>query len=307
MTQRIISLLASGTEMVCGLGLADRLVAISHECDYPPEVLHLPRVTGTRIDVNASSKAIDDVVREMSVDQSALYEIDEQQIAELAPDLIITQAQCDVCAVRYEDVVSAINRYPALSNTNIVALNPLTFDDIFRDIRMVAEACEATTAGECCLRELRERVDVVHTRGQQLATRPRVIGIEWLEPIMIAGNWMPEMIELTGGEAILAAAGKHSPYTAWEQIQAADPDVILIMPCGFDLPRTLAELDVLTTLPGWDATPAARNNHIFAVDGNAYFNRSGPRMVDSLEILASFVQGREMSEQIPSGVWQQVI
>jgi iron complex transport system substrate-binding protein len=133
-----------------------------------------------------------------------------------------------------------------------------------------------------------------------------VVGIEWLEPIMVAGNWMPEMIQLAGGAVVLAEAGKHSPYITWEQVRDSEPEVMLIMPCGFDLPRTMSELDVLTKLPGWAEMPAAKAERVFAVDGNAYFNRSGPRMVDSLEILASFVQQREMLEHIPSDVWQQI-
>ena len=293
--------------MVCGLGLADRLVAISHECDYPEPILHLPRVTGTQIDVNSSSRAIDDIVREMSINQSALYEIDERQLAELSPDLIITQAQCDVCAVRYEDVVSAVERFPSLSHTKIVALNPLTFADIFRDIGVVAEACGATTAGERYLNDLQRRVKQVCQLGEKLGSlRPRVVGIEWLDPIMVSGNWIPEMIELCGGEVVLAKAGEHSPYTSWEQVRAVQPDVVLIMPCGFDLTRTMSELDVLTSLPGWNETPAAKANRIFAVDGNAYFNRSGPRMVDSLEVLAAFVQDRPMDVHIPADVWRRL-
>lgn len=301
---RIASLLASGTEMVCGLGLAEQLVAISHECDFPAEALHLPRVTSAKIDALASSRAIDETVREMSHDHAALYAVDDAQLAALRPDVIITQAQCDVCAVRYEDVVNAVALHPELAETRIIALNPHTFGDILRDLEAVAEACDVPAAGKTYLADLQQRVETVRQRGLRLQRKPRVVGIEWMEPIMVAGNWMPEMIDIAGGESPLGTAGTHSPYARWEDIRAAAPDVVLIMPCGFDLPRTISELDVLTNLPGWEQTPAAQTGRVFVVDGNAYFNRSGPRMVDSLEILAAFVQQGEMPAWIPDSAWR---
>lgn len=313
---RIASLLASGTEILFALGLSERVVAISHECDYPPEATNRPRVTRTRVDAAASSGEIDAQVRAMSAAREALYEIDEPLLASLQPDLIVTQAQCDVCAVRFADVLRAVERQPSLRGAQVVPLNPQSLDDIFADILRVGAAAGAEIAARELVDRLQMRVAAVRgraTRGadtpvcQAPTTRttqarvstpqsdayrampkeqPRVVALEWLDPLMVSGNWMPELIELAGGLSRLSLPGQHSPSVTWEAIVAENPDVILVMPCGFDLTRTLAEATLLERLPGWHDLSAVRAGRVFAVDGNAYFNRSGPRMVDSLELLA---------------------
>jgi iron complex transport system substrate-binding protein len=209
-------------------------------------------------------------------------------LAELRPDLIVTQAQCDVCAVRYADVLEAVRTTPALQNARVVALNPQSLEDVLADLVRLGQAagCEAVAAAR--VRELRQRVAAVERRTLPVAQeqRPRVACVEWIDPLMIAGNWMPQLIELSGGQQSLAQGGRHSGYASWDSVRSVDPQVIVVAPCGFDLARTLAEMPQLARLEGWSATSAAREGRVYAVDGNAYFNRSGPRLVDSLEILA---------------------
>ena len=285
---RIASLLASGTEMLYGLGLGERVVAVSHECDYPPEAAQKPRVTRTRVDASADSRTIDDQVQAAVASGAALYDIDVALLAELRPELIVTQAQCDVCAVRYADVLHAVETEPGLAGARVVALNPQSFADIFDDIRRVGEAAGCSGVAERYVAELLARLDAVRSRTVNLAPheRPRVVGVEWSDPLMAAGNWFPEMVELAGGTNRLTQAGVHSPYVDWASIVDEDPQVMIVMPCGFDLPRAVREAKSLEAIPGWHELSAVRRGRVFAVDGNAYFNRSGPRMVDSLEILA---------------------
>lgn len=289
--KRVASLLASGTEIVCGLGLADQLVAISHECDHPPEVLNRPRVTSANVRSERSSAEIDDEVRSMTTKGEPLYRIDAATLVKLCPDVIITQSQCDVCAVRYEDVASLVRTEPALRNTRIVSQNPTRLEHLFEDIRAVADACEVTTAGGRYIATLRARVSSIANTTQEHSDRdrPRVACIEWIEPMMIAANWMPDLIEIAGGRSDLTRAGQHSGYADWNEVKEYDPEVIVVMPCGFDLPRTLKECGPLFSLPGWSQLNAVHTGRVFAADGNAYFNRSGPRMIDSLELLAEMI------------------
>lgn len=286
--QRIASLLASATEILYGIGLGEQVVAVSHECDFPDEVKHKPRVTRTRIDPEAESAAIDQQVQAACAAGAGLYNIDVARLADLKPDLIVTQAQCDVCAVRYADVLDAVCTQPGLTGARVVALNPQSFSDIFADIRRVGEAAGRPLAAEAYSAKLEARVDQVRRRARHArdGDRPRVIGIEWVDPLMAAGNWFPEMVKLAGGLKCLTEGGRHSPYVTWEAIVTTDPEVVLVMPCGFDLERSRREAKSLRRLPGWNTLGAVRSGRVFAADGNAYFNRSGPRMVDSLEILA---------------------
>ena len=288
---QIASLLASATEILHGLGLWDRVVAVSHECDYPPEAAGKPRVTFTNIDDGASSRLIDDQVRKKAATHEPLYRIDVERLAALKPDLIVTQAQCDVCAVRYDDVVAAVQSTPTLEGTKIVALNPATMEDIFKDIKKIGEATGANEQAERFIRALRGRVAAVQevTDGLRDEDKPRVVCIEWIDPVMIAANWMPFVLHIAGGRCDLTKAGERSGYTRWENVVAYDPEVIVVMPCGFDLPRTMKESRVLSGFDHWSELTAVREGRVFAVDGNAYFNRAGPRIVDSLEILAALV------------------
>lgn len=289
--KRIASLLASGTEIVCSLGLDDRLVAISHECDHPPHITDRPRVTMTTVNADACSGDIDRQVRRHSAQQTSIYRIDVDKLAALNPDLIVTQAHCEVCAVSDRELSLAARRVPSLLKARAVSLRAATLNGIFADIEGVGDAAGASAAALHLNSSLRARVAAVQQCVSHIPMdqRPRVACVEWLDPVMIAANWIPELIELAGGISGLTRTGRRSSYTDWNSVLAYDPQVIVIMPCGFDLARTLKEWSVLCKLPGWNRLAAVRGGRVYTVDGNAYFNRSGPRMIDSLELLARLI------------------
>lgn len=288
---RIVSLLSSATEMLYGLGLGDDVTAVSHECDFPADVTTKPRATFTNIDASASSGAIDIQVRELAAAGQPLYEIDVGVVMRLKPDLIVTQAQCDVCAVRYEDVLDLVRREPTLRGVPVFSLNPQRLDDILTDIVRLGDATGRSEAAARYVAELHTRIEAVRVRTGRLpaARRRRTACIEWIDPPMAAGNWTPELVDLAGGVQSFAVAGRHSTYTPWDDVVRFDPEVVVVMPCGFDLERTVVEARRLTEFAGWTTLRAVRDGRVYAVDGNALFNRSGPRIVDSLELLARLV------------------
>ncbi|MBI2824458.1 MAG: cobalamin-binding protein [Planctomycetia bacterium] len=306
--RRIASLLASGTEILYALGLGERVVAVSHECDYPADATNKPRVTVSNVAAPTSGQ-IDAQVRTILADGQPLYGIDAATLAALAPDLIVTQAQCDVCAVKYEDVLALVREQPALRHTRVVALNPATLADIFGDILRVGDATGRREAARDCVAGLRRRVETVRSRTALLpaAERPRTACIEWIEPLMLAANWMPELVTWAGGVQPVEG-GRHSKYNEWRAVLDYDPQVVIVMPCGFDLARAVAEAAALGKLVGWRDLAAVRANRVYAVDGNAWFNRSGPRIVDSLEILAGLLHpelvGLPPRESGGIAVWQ---
>ena len=310
--QRIVSLISSATEILYLLGLGDRVVGVSHECDYPSDVAAKPRLTRSLVASAATSRAIDDQVRTLAGEQSALYAIDVDRLAALAPDLIITQAQCDVCAVRYEDVVTAVRDTPALHDTAVLALNPIRLDDVLQDIIRVGEAAAAQAAAREAVAKLESRIEQVRakTRAWPPQRRPRVACLEWIDPPMLAANWTPELVKSAGGDpGELVQANTHSTYADWKGIAEFDPRVVVIMPCGFDLERTITEAQVLPSVAGWSELSAVREGRVFAVDGNAYFNRSGPRLVDSLEILAHLFHPDLFAPPVaePGRVWRRLL
>jgi iron complex transport system substrate-binding protein len=288
-TKRIASLISSATEILYLLGLGEQVVGVSHECDYPADVVRKPRLTRSLVDAAASSLSIDSQVRTLATSRSALYAIDVEQLAALRPDLIVTQAQCDVCAVRYEDVVTAVRDTPGLNSAQVLALNPQSVFDVLDDVERIGQAVggRAIENAAKVKAELLARLELIRSAGTAtpVADRPRVVCLEWIEPPMTAGNWMPELVTMAGGESGLTVGDQHSPYVGWQDILDYDPQLLVIMPCGFDLERTISEAQVLAGWPGWNELSAVREGRVFAVDGNAYFNRSGPRLVDSVEIL----------------------
>ncbi|MGE0610609.1 MAG: ABC transporter substrate-binding protein, partial [Pirellulales bacterium] len=261
-------------------------------CDFPPVVHNKPRATHTRVAAEAPSGQIDQQVRDLLAAGEPLYDIDAALVKRLRPDIIVTQSQCDVCAVRYQDVVSLVRESAELAHTQIVSLSPNSLEDMLRDVRRVADAVGAGTAGESYIAGLQARIDAVSQRsaGVPLPERTRVVCLEWFDPLMVGGNWMPQLVRLAGGQAGLANAEQHSPTVSWEQVQTYDPEVLILMPCGFTLARTLAEAPLLQRLPDWNKLAAVQKGSVFAVDGNAYFNRSGPRLVDSLELLEVLIK-----------------
>lgn len=289
--ERIASLLAAGTEIVAELGLLDRLVAISHECDRPAGALSRPRVTRTRIDPSRDSADVDRQVRAALAAGLPLYDIDLDALTRLAPDLILTQTHCEVCAIDVRAVQTAVAAAPALTGATVVSLNPVSLRDVLADLQRVADAAGATVAGREAVERLQTRINAVagRTASRTDADRPRVACIEWVEPLMIAANWMPELVHLAGGQCDLTRPGERSRVTRWDDVIAFDPEIIVVMPCGFDLDRAVREAATLSRLPGWRRTSAVRSGRVYAADGNRYFNRSGPGLVDSLELLTALL------------------
>lgn len=292
---RIVSLLPAATEIVAALGLTDHLVGRSHECDEPEAVQALPALTAPRIDPTLSSGGIHEQVEQAS---GPLFALDSEQLAALAPDLVLTQATCAVCAIAEEDVAAAVRKSGVA--TQVIALSPTTLDDMFRDILTVGEATGRREQAEQVVTHLKRRCDAIAEgmwrrlqpaeRGSEFTpaqpSRKTVAVIEWLDPPMAAGNWVPEMVRLAGGHDVLGKDGVHSHWIKWADVAAADPDVIVLIPCGFTLARAVAEARSPAVWPHLEPLRAVREGRAWAIDGHHLFNRPGPRLVDSLEVLA---------------------
>lgn len=281
---RIVSLLPSATEIVCDLGLGDDLVGVTHECDHPPFVAGLPKVTRTLIPHDAGNRHIDALVRERLKTRRALYTLDLPTLERLAPDLIVTQALCDVCAVAEAEVTAAACSLPG--RPRVINLEPVSLEDVLDTVRAVGRAAGVSDRGEAVVSDLRRRIDAVAARSERVADRPRVVLLEWLDPPFSCGHWSPELVRLAGGDEVIGRAGRPSRTVTWEEVVAARPDVLAVACCGFSLERTLVDVPGLTGRPGWADLPAVRAGRVYVTDGNAYFSRPGPRLVDSLEILA---------------------
>jgi iron complex transport system substrate-binding protein len=278
---RIASLLPSATEMVCAVGARDELVGVSHECDHPAGVASLPILTRPRRALPEPSADIDRAVRAILNDALAVYELELDELARVDPDVVVTQDLCDVCAVSLDDVRRGLAEL-ARNDVAIVNLRPTRLADVWEDVRRVGAALGRAEAGVAAAAELERRTAEIAARAALLSARPRVLTIEWLAPVMIGGTWMPELVALAGGEPMVTKPGDHAPTLAPDELAALAPDVVLVKPCGFDLARTERELDLVEALP-WRGVPT------YVADGNAYFNRPGPRLVESLEILAACV------------------
>jgi len=285
---RIVSLLPSATEIVWALGFGDQLIGRSHECDYPAAVKRLPALTSPKFDPTGSSAALDERVKKLVRDALSVYRVDGEALRQLRPDVIVTQSQCEVCAVNMRDVEAAVADWLGGPPPTIVSLAPYNLADVLNDIGRVAMALGIGTCGIEFVAELnRHLTEIVHR--VRSAHRPRVACIEWIEPLMAAGNWMPELVAMAGGVNLFGQAGQHSPWMKFEELAAQDPDVILLAPCGFDMSRTTSEMSALTARPQWAELKAVKTGRVALADGNQYFNRPGPRIVESLEILAEIL------------------
>jgi iron complex transport system substrate-binding protein len=285
---RVVTLIASATEIVTALGAFPQLVGRSHECDYPPDVAGLPQLTEAKLPLHGDSGEIDAEVKRVVAEGLSVYRVDADALKALSPDVIVTQDQCEVCAVSLRDVEQATCGWTG-HECEIVSLRPDNLADIFSDILRVAAALQREKDGARLVAQLKGRIDSIARQAQRTERRPRVALIEWCDPLMTGGNWMPELVTLAGGENLFGETGKHSPYLEWEAVRRADPDVILIHPCGYDLKHTLEDARAMQALPGWADLVAVRAGDVFAADGNAFFNRPGPRIVESLEILAEIL------------------
>jgi iron complex transport system substrate-binding protein len=288
MASRVVSLIASSTEIVCALGFADTLVARSHECDFPSEITALPAVTRAKLRTDVSSLEIDRQVRNILRAGLSVYAVDAEQLKALHPDVIITQDHCDVCAVSTKDLEAAVCDWLA-PHVRVVSLRPNSLEDIWSDIMRVAVALDDRGRGERLNASLQHRLANLSSRAQALPSRPRVAFIEWIEPLMAGGNWVPELINLADAHDTLGRAGEHSDWISFATLQQADPDVIVVAPCGFDLRRTIEEMPAMEANEGWADLRAVRNQRVYVADGNAYFNRPGPRLVESFEALCEMI------------------
>lgn len=299
--ERIVSLLASGTELTCALGLGERLVGRSHECDFPAWVERLPVVSRPTFRIAGSSRDIDERVRAKLRDGLPLYEVDELLLLELAPDVLITQTHCEVCAVSPADLAHGS---PAkLSRTPLVALHGSTTAEILRGFADAARVLGAPEAGEKLVRELQQRLAEVAQRARGLP-RPRVACIEWIEPVFAMGNWGPELVELAGGDNLLGKPGQHSTTLSFESVCEADPDVLIVAPCGFGLERAWSEMPALAAQPGFASRHAVKTGRVYVCDGNLYFNRSSPSLFETPEILAEMLHPQAFAPQHEGRAWR---
>ncbi len=281
---KIVSLLPAATEIVSSLGLFDQLVGRSHECDFPEDVAALPALTRARVDSSLPSAELDQRVREIVRQRLPLYMLDEARLASLAPDVVVTQATCEVCAIAYDQVKGALKRTAPFAT--LVSLQPTRLAEVLENVREVARACNVAERGESLTRSLEQRLDAVAAKAP--SRRPRVATVEWLEPLMLAGHWVPDCIERAGGEPVGPKPGLSSPYASWDELRRLAPDAIVVAPCGFDLPRTLRE-----SAPVMERLFATAERVLF-LDGNAYLNRPGPRLVDAVLAISAWLRGEPL-------------
>ncbi len=302
---KIVSLLSSATEIICALGLRDQLIGRSHECDFPGSVKELPQLSKPKIDIYAKSSEIDRAVKSLAHNAISIYEIDSAKLKSLAPDFILTQDQCEVCAVSLKDVEQAVCEMMG-SKARIISFKPNSLSDVFSDILKIAGELGVKQNGEKLVRDMENQMAAIAKKAHQANNRPRTVLLEWIDPLMTSGNWVPELVEAAGADNLFGEAGKHSPWLEWEKLKEADPDVIMIVPCGFDMARTKTELEPLFAQPGWNQLKAVRERKVFLADGNQYFNRPGPRLLESFEILAEIFHPELFSFGHQGTGWQKL-
>ncbi|WP_016950525.1 cobalamin-binding protein [Anabaena sp. PCC 7108] len=285
---RIVSLIPSATEIIATLGLSKAIVGRSHECDYPPEIANVPVCTQARLNSNAPSNAIDNDVNKILQSALSIYKIKFDVLEKLQPTHIITQDQCDICAVSLPEVEKAVTQLTH-SSPQIISLQPNTLKDVWGDIERVGHAFDVDSVKILENLEARVRICNRKIQGLFITEMPTVACIEWTDPLMMAANWIPELINLAGGKTLFSVTGKPSAQLDWKTLVNTNPDVIIFMPCGFDLQKTHEEAKLLTQRPEWQKLHAAKTGRVFVTDGNAYFNRPGPRLADSVEILAEIL------------------
>jgi iron complex transport system substrate-binding protein len=295
---RIVSLLPSATEIVCALGLSDELVGVTHECDFPPEVVGKPVVTRSMLaSEQLTSREIDEAVHAQQDSGSGVYELDSELLAELKPDLVLTQGLCDVCAVSHSLVRQTVPRLP--SKPQVLSLSPQHLADVLSDVKTIGDFTARQAEARKLITALRTRLDRLALKSGPVASAPRVFCLEWLDPPWTAGHWVPEMVGLAGGVDALTTAGTPSRRATWQEIAAYAPEIVVVMPCGFDLDRTLREAARTEWPPQWYELPAVGRGKVWAVNGSAYFNRPGPRLFTGVEILAELFHPELFQGLIP--------
>ena len=284
---RIISLISSATEIISALGQKKNLVGISHECDYPKDIQDLPVCTIPRFDISGSSLQIDRDVKSLIQNALSVYRINENILKELKPDIIITQSQCDVCAVSEKDVENALEHILGI-NPLIISLQPKNLGDIGEDIKFVANSIGVPNEGAELSEKFERQLEKLKY-FKRIKNKPTIACLEWIEPLMYAGNWVPQMVEIAGGVNLFGQSGKHSSWSEYDTLIKSNPDKIILMPCGYDLNKTRSEIKPLLELSDWGMLKAVKTNNIFITDGNQYFNRPGPRLIDSIKILIEII------------------
>ena len=300
---RVASLLPSSTEIACAVGARSQLVARSHECDFPADVASLPPLTSARIDPEVPSFEIDRDVRALLAQGLSIYNVDAERLRELAPEVILTQTLCEVCAITPRDLEQALADWTGVA-PQLVSLEPLRLEDVWSDIERVGTALGLAREGQQLADGLRARVESLAEQIAGVAERPSVATLEWINPLMAAGNWMPELVELAGGRNLFGLAGEHSPWLEWEALQKSDPELLLVLPCGFGLERTRAELGPLLEQTGFAELDCARSGRIYLLEGNQFFNRPGPRLAESLEILCEVLHPQSFDFGHSGTGWQ---
>ena len=294
---RIVSLVPSATEIVCALDLSNALVGISQDCDFPPEILDRPVLSAAIIEPAEPSILIDRRIRQAVHNGQSVYHLDAAALARLAPDLILTQELCAVCAPSYTLVERAAKLLRG--QPQVLSLEPTSLSDVLDNILLVGRMAGRERRAEALVERLRARIETV--RGHAVPLRPRVVCLEWLDPLYAGGHWIPEMVNAAGGLDVLGEAGRPSRLVPWDAVLGARPEILVLMPCGFDVHRTRAELDRLTERRGWNDLPAVGGSRVYLTDASAYFNRPGPRLVDGLEILASAIHPEIFRAPLPAG------
>lgn len=301
---RICSLLPSATEIVYALGLGDELVAVTHECDFPAQAAAKPRVTRTEIGADRSSRDIDALVRQHMHEHRGIYHLDRDLLERLNPDLILTQELCDVCAVSYEEVQAAVRAI--FGERTILSLEPTRLSEVLDTIHRVGEATGRTAEAHNVTSDLQAEIDAIVVAVASVAVHPRVACLEWLDPPWSGGHWVPEMVHLAGGHAGLSEVGSPSSPVSWEQVLAYCPDIVMLMPCGFDAQRAESEFGRIQLPRGWEDLPAVRNGEVYALHANAYFSRPGPRLVTGLRLLGHIMHPDRITLAEDPNMWRRV-
>ena len=302
MDKRIVSLLPSCTEIICKLGYREHLVGISHECDYPNSISGLPVLTKARLSTEGTSIEINQSVTDLLQRGLSVYDVDASLLKSLSPEIIVTQAQCEACAVSLDQVQDIVSNW-TLNQTEIISLEPNTLNEVWLGFDIIAKTMDAPESSSILKSEINERFKLLKDKLKGTEQKPTVLCIEWIEPIMVAANWVPELVGLAGGKNVMSVSGTDSNFCSWDEIKQTNPDIIIMMPCGFGIKRTLEDLHFLQNIKGWEELKAVKENKVFVVDGNQYFNRPGPRLVDSAEILAEVIHPEYFERKYPEDAW----
>ena len=288
MDKKIVSLLPSCTETICKLGYSENLVGISHECDYPNSISGLPVLTKARVSSERNSIEINQCVSDLLEKGLSVYDVHASLLKSLSPDIIVTQAQCEACAVSLDQVKEIVSNWTR-NKTEIISLEPNNLNEVWNSFDIIANAIDAPQSYSILKTEINERFKLLKDKLNETRKKPTILCIEWIEPIMVAANWVPELVGIAGGRNVMSVSGEDSNFCSWDEVEKTNPDIIIMMPCGFEIKRTLEDLHYLQKKEGWHKLKAVKENQVYVVDGNQYFNRPGPRLVESLEILIEII------------------